>query len=206
MWFPWKLWHSTACSLSLTHIIWKGQLVLWHGPGDTCHTQLTLGIERYESHKKLWSLMDFPWIELQLELATAYPVDIDVWLRLVFPTHSLFCFGFLWTRWLCLGNASRSRFHELRAHQKPKISRNLPIERPFGLFMSCDLFATHLTGNFLRVYDTFFSSALNSFSQFHSRNQPISRLIWFLQQLSPPAYRSARPLSLFAAHFIVFFF
>lgn len=91
-----------------------------------------------------------------------------LWQRLVFPAVPS-----LWTRldffvacWLsildpglCLGNSSLSRFHELFAGaSKCKISRNLPIERPFGLFMNCDLFATHLTDSILpkhlRLYDT----------------------------------------------------
>lgn len=91
-----------------------------------------------------------------------------LWLRLVFV---FFCTLYLVARCLCgswkslrqsLGNSSRSRsrFHELSGEcaSKCKISRNLPIERPFGLFMSCDLFATDLTGqhskDFFEVFMT----------------------------------------------------
>lgn len=91
-----------------------------------------------------------------------------LWLRLVFV---FFCTLYLVAQCLCgswkslrqsLGNSSRSRsrFHELSGEcaSKCKISRNLPIERPFGLFMSCDLFATDLTGqhskDFFEVFMT----------------------------------------------------
>lgn len=76
------------------------------------------------------------------------------------------CGTWYWYSWKSLrqnlGNSSRSRsrFHELSGEcaSKCKISRNLPIERPFGLFMSCDLFATDLTGqhskDFFEVFMT----------------------------------------------------
>lgn len=95
-----------------------------------------------------------------------------LWLRLVFFFFTLhlfpqcLCSTWYWYSWKSLrqslGNSSRSRsrFHELSGEcaSKCKISRNLPIERPFGLFMSCDLFATDLTGqhskDFFEVFMT----------------------------------------------------
>lgn len=94
-----------------------------------------------------------------------------LWLRLVFfftlyLVAQCLCGTWYWYSWKSLrqslGNSSRSRsrFHELSGEcaSKCKISRNLPIERPFGLFMSCDLFATDLTGqhskDFFEVFMT----------------------------------------------------